>query len=98
MTVKNYYYASYNSLSDLCNIRERIFHNNKNHYNFSKYFSRISAEEFRKMYDAREDEEQYNFNYILVFETASKLKELVVDNLTAEEKAKNEKFLEKYCK
>ena len=93
MIIKNLYLATYSSLSDLCNIRNVILHNSKNHYNFNKYCDEASINEFIHFFEDYLDEKLYN-NYLFIYETSSKkLKELDIDK-----KKKTINFIKKYLK
>lgn len=85
MTIKNYYLLDYCNLSDLCNIRYAILHNNSEHYNFCRHASNVDKKVFFKAFQNHED-------YLFVVETATnRLRELETkDN-------KDISFLKKHC-
>lgn len=91
MKIEKLYKITYESLSDLCNIRDCIFHNNVNHYNFNKFFNEIDKYEFEDLYN---NYELTNKKYLLAFKTKSnKLFEFACYSLSEQDKRFNDSFL-----
>lgn len=91
MKIKTLYKCEYWGLSDLVNIRDIIFNNNKKHYNFSKYFQSIDKFEFEDIYN---NVNLSKHNYLLCFETGTgKLKEFATYQLSDKDKLFNSAFL-----
>lgn len=89
--ITNLYKVNYENLSDLCNIREVIFHNSVKHYNFNKHFIEVSKYEFEDLYN---NYELSNKKYLLVYRTKSnKLFEIALYNLSLKDKQDNSAFL-----
>lgn len=91
MKIEKLYKVSYNNLSDLCNIRDCIYYNNVNHYNFNKFFNEVDKYEFEDLYNNYELSKQ---KYLLAFKTKSnKLFEFACYELSNKDKVFNNAFL-----
>lgn len=91
LKIEKLYKVNYENLSDLCNIRDVIFHNSVNHYTFNRKFEEVDKYTFEDLYN---NFELNNKKYLLVFRTKSnKLFEFATCSLSQEDKEFNSAFL-----
>lgn len=87
------YKMPYENMRDLVNIRERLLHNNRTHYNFKKYYYEIDAQEFNHIYVFGKDNNSKRC--LLAYETASGQKyEFATYNLSEQDKIFNSNFID----
>lgn len=80
LKIEKLYKVNYENLSDLCNIRDVIFHNSVNHYTFNRKFEEVDKYTFEDLYN--------------IFRTKSnKLFEFATYSLSQQDKEFNSAFL-----